>query len=125
MEHINHELYENARRRIKQKKHLFVHFVVFFIGSIFLITSEKLFNVGLTNPNWSYWVVFVWAFLFILHFINVFITKRFMNKQWEREEIDKLVEKQQRRIEQLQKKVEQNQNTNTTTTTDSDRNIMM
>jgi CHASE3 domain sensor protein len=41
-----------------------------------------------------------------LHFINVFITKRFMNKQWEREEIDKLVAKQQRKINELQKKVE-------------------
>src|SRR5690554_7690406 len=124
MEQINYELYENARKRIKQKRHLFVHFVLFAVGSIFLLVLEKLFNVGITQPNWSYWAILTWAFLFILHFINVFITKRFMNKQWEREEIDKLVEKQQRRIEQLQKKVEQNQNTNTTTP-DSDRNTMM
>lgn len=106
MEQLNHELYENARKRIKQKRHLFVHFVLFFVGSIFMIALEKLFNVGIAYPNWSYWIILVWAFLFILHFVNVFITKRFMNKQWEREEIDKLVEKQKRRIEQLQKKVE-------------------
>lgn len=107
MEQINYELYENARKRIKQKRHLFVHFVLFFVGSIFLLVLEKLFNVGITYPNWSYWIILAWAFLFILHFINVFITKRFMNKQWEREEIDKLVAKQRRRIEELQKKVEE------------------
>ncbi|MFA5555664.1 MAG: 2TM domain-containing protein [Flavobacteriaceae bacterium] len=107
MENINHELYENARKRIKQKRHLFVHFVLFFVGSIFLLVIEKLFNVGVAYPNWSYWIILSWAFLFILHFINVFITKRFMNKQWEREEIDKLVDKQKRRIIELQKKVEE------------------
>ena len=107
MEQTNYELYENARKRIRQKRHLFVHFVLFFVGSIFLIVLEKLLKVGINYPNWSYWIILVWAFLFILHFINVFITKRFMNKQWEREEIEKLVEKQKRKIEQLQKKVEQ------------------
>ena|SRR5690554_701208 len=107
MEQNNYELYENARKRIKQKRHLFVHFVLFAVGSIFLLILEKLFNVGATQPNWSYWIILAWAFLFILHFINVFITKRFMNKQWEREEIEKLVAKQKRRIDELQKRVEQ------------------
>ncbi|HZH69724.1 MAG TPA: 2TM domain-containing protein [Flavobacteriaceae bacterium] len=107
MEHLNHELYESARKRIKQKRNLFVHFVLFFVGSIFLLVIEKLLNVGITYPNWSYWTILAWAFLFILHFVNVFITKRFMNKQWEREEIDKLVAKQKRRIDELQKKVEE------------------
>ncbi len=107
MENNNYELYENARKRIKQKRHLFVHFVLFFVGSIFLLVIEKLFKIGATYPRWSYWVILSWAFLFILHFINVFITKRFMNKQWEREEIEKLVAKQQRRISELQKKVEE------------------
>ena len=78
-----------------------------FVGSIFLLVFETLFNVGVAYPNWSYWIILSWAFLFILHFINVFITKRFMNKQWEREEIDKLVDKQKRRIIELQKKVEE------------------
>lgn len=107
MEQNNYELYENARKRIKQKRHLFVHFVLFSVGSIFLLVLEKIFNVGITQPNWSYWIILAWAFLFILHFINVFITKRFMNKQWEREEIEKLVAKQKRRIDELQKRVEQ------------------
>ena len=103
---LQHELYENARNRIKQKRKLFVHFVLFFVGSIFLIVLDKLLDVYATHPGWSLYVILAWAFLFILHFVNVFITKRFMNKQWEREEIDKLVAKQQRKITELQKKVE-------------------
>lgn len=106
MDPLNHELYENARKRIKQKRYLFMHFVLFFVAAIFMLVFEKLVGIGIQYPNWSYWAITIWAFLFILHFINVFITKRFMNKQWEREEIDKLVEKQKRRIQELQKKVE-------------------
>lgn len=107
MEQLNHELYENARRRIKQKKLLFIHFVVFCVAAIFMLFLDKVLGKWPNYTNWSYWVILIWAFVFTLHFVNVFITKRFMNKQWEREEIDKLVERQKRRIEQLQKKVDQ------------------
>ena len=40
-----HELYENARKRINQKKRLYQHFVVFLIGSVFLIILNKFLNV--------------------------------------------------------------------------------
>ena len=36
-----HELYENARYRIKQKKRLYFHFIVFLVGSVFLIILNK------------------------------------------------------------------------------------
>jgi len=113
MESINHQLYENARKRIKQKRYLYMHFVMFFVGSIFMITLNKLFKIGISIPNWSYWIILIWSFFFILHFINVFITKRFMNKEWEREEINKLVEKQKLKIEQLQKQIIDNPNEET------------
>lgn len=35
MENNQHELYEYARRRMKQKKRLYFHFILFFVGSIF------------------------------------------------------------------------------------------
>ena len=43
-------------------------------------------------------------FLFILHFIKVYITDRFMNKDWEREQIERLMTLQQKKIDQLQTK---------------------
>lgn len=101
MEREQHELYEYARKRLKQKKRLYFHFVVLFLASLFLFVSTKIFNFGV-NSNWYIWVITIWFFLFILHFIKVFITDRFMNKNWERDQIDRLVALQQKKIEELQ-----------------------
>ena len=101
-----HELYEYARLRLKQKKRLYFHFVLFVLGSIFFIAANKLMNL-LPETNWAVWAIIIWLFIFILHFIRVFVTDSFMNKKWEREQIDKLMAKQERRIEQLQKDLDQ------------------
>ena len=52
------------------------------------------------------WIITTWFFIFILHFIKVYVTDSFMNKNWERTQIDKLIAQQQRKMEQLQSKVE-------------------
>ena len=104
-----HELYENARYRIKQKKRLYFHFILYLVGSVFLIILNKIFNVGETIlVDWFQWAILFWTFLLILHFINVFITKRFMDRNWERIQIDKLVKKQEVKIAQLEKELEKN-----------------
>nr|WP_315145312.1 2TM domain-containing protein [uncultured Flavobacterium sp.] len=105
MEKELHEQYEYARKRLKQKKSLYFHFVLFILGSIFMFVANHFSIFGLKS-NWAIWVITFWAFLFILHFIKVYITDRFMNKNWEREQIDKLVAKQQVKIEQLQNQIE-------------------
>lgn len=99
------ELFENAQNRIKQKKRLYVHFVIFLIGSVFLI----LFNLGLgfgenfkpLDTNWFVFAILFWLFLFLYHAFNVFITHKFMGKTWEQEQLQKLVAKQNERIEKL------------------------
>ena len=100
MERELHEQYEYARRRIKQKKRLYFHFVVFVLGSLTLFLGHNFLNSTLIT-EWYLWIITVWLFLFILHFIKVFITDRFMNKDWEREQIDRLVTLQQKKIEPL------------------------
>ena len=102
-----HELYEYARRRIKQKKRLYFHFVLFLVGSLFMIIGNKLINFGEPN-NWFLWISTIWFFFFILHFIKVYITDRFMNKNWERIQIDKLTIKQEIKIKELNKQVTEN-----------------
>lgn len=102
MDTTQHELYEYARLRLKQKKRLYFHFVVLVVGSIFLLALNYLLGI-FPEIHWSLWVIASWIFLFTLHFIRVFITDSFMNKKWERAQIDKLIAKQERRIEQLQK----------------------
>ena len=97
-----HELYEYARRRIKQKKNLYYHFVLFVILSLLMYIINKWLGLGEPN-NWFLWVSTIWLFIVVLNFIKVFITDRFMNKNWEREQIDKLVAKQEIKIQELEK----------------------
>ncbi|MGA9638395.1 2TM domain-containing protein [Flavobacterium sp.] len=104
MEREHHELYEYARRRIKQKKRLYFHFVLLISFSLFLFLSTKIFTTTI-NHNWFIFGITIWTFLFLLHFIKVYITDRFMNKNWEREQIDRMVGLQQKKINELQQKI--------------------
>ena len=105
MEAEQHELYEYARDRIKQKKGLFYHFILLCLGSLFLIIANKLLGLYPDNTWWT-WAVTVWFFLFILHVIKVFVINNFMNKNWEREQIDKLMLRQANKIEKLNNDLE-------------------
>lgn len=99
------ELYENAKKRIKQKKRLYFHFILFLVGSVFFIVLNKLLKIG--EPyDWFVWAIVGWFFLFLLHFINVFITHKFMGKEWVEKQTEKLILKQEAKIEKLQKEIE-------------------
>ena len=101
-----HELYENARNRVQQKKRLYVHFVVFLVVSVFLIALNKIFNLDQKLfTNWFIWAITLWCLFLVLHFINVFFTNRFMGKEWERKQTDKLVLKQELKIAKLEKEI--------------------
>ena len=103
-------LIENAQRRIKQKKRLTAHFVVFLAGSILFIILNLVLKFGETfrpfNTDWFVWAILAWFFFLLIHFINVFLINTFMGKEWEEKQLEKLVEKQQLKIEQLQQKVD-------------------
>ncbi|MDP2068752.1 MAG: 2TM domain-containing protein [Lutibacter sp.] len=102
-----HELYENARLRAKQKKRLYYHFIVFLVGAVFLILLNKFLKVGENVvENWFVWAIVLWFFFFVLHFINVFVTHRFMGKDWERIQTEKLVLEQEVKIAKLKKEME-------------------
>jgi len=103
MENEQHEQYEYARKRLMQEKHLNYHFVVFALGCLFSFVANHFFQMG--DPyQWYKWVICVWLFVFILHFINVHIKKRFMNKEWERQQIERLMLKQQNRLREIETK---------------------
>lgn len=102
------EQYEYARKRIKQKKNLMRHFIFFLIGSIFLLVVDLVLKKGadILFPNWSVWVVLIWAFVLLIHVFNVFIMSKFMGKEWENRQLEKLKARQTDRIKELEKKVE-------------------
>ena len=100
-----HDLLESAQVRIKQKKRLYEHFVIFLIGSIFLVLINKILKFGV-EYDWFIWAITFWAFLFVIHVVNVFVTQKFMGKDWERLQREKLVLKQKEKIAALQKEIE-------------------
>ena len=98
-------LIKYAEKRIKQKKRVYLHFVVFLIGAVFLILANTVLGIGkdikIAGLNWFVIVIVLWLFLFIYHFVRVFITHSFMGKDWEDQQREVLVAKQKERIEKL------------------------
>ena len=104
------ELIENAQRRIKQKKGLYTHLVLFLIGSVFIIIANTLLGIGkdikIAGLEWFVPAVLAWLFLLSYHTFKVFILNRFMGKNWEKDQLEKLVAKQQNRINKLKANLE-------------------
>ena len=97
-----HEVYEKARKRVQQKKRLYYHFVIFLIGSVFLIVLNTFFKVGEQFGEWFKYAVAIWFFVWLIHFVNVFITNRFFGKDWELSETEKLIAKHQKKLDKLE-----------------------
>ena len=104
------ELFENAQRRIKQKKRLTTHFVIFIAGSILFIILNVALDFGKEfkpfGTDWFVWAILLWFFLLLIHAINVFFVNKLMGKEWENQQMERLVEKQKKKIAELQQRVE-------------------
>lgn len=97
-----YEIYEKARKRTKQKKRLYFHFILFLVGSVFFVILNKVVKFK-PEYDWFVWVIFIWLFFLIIHFINVFVMNRFFGKEWVRIQTEKLTEKHQMKLESLEK----------------------
>ncbi|AJH13847.1 MULTISPECIES: 2TM domain-containing protein [Myroides] len=102
----SYEMYEYARKRLKQRKMLFFHFVVFVLGSIAMFCFNGLVQDQTTVTIWWPYAIGIWALLVFLHAVNVLIVDRFMGKRWEDKQVRRLVELQEQRIKELRAKVE-------------------
>jgi len=107
---LQRELYENARKRIIQKKRLFRHFIVFIVGSLFFLLLNLVFGFGkgftIFNVDWCWIAIICWAFLFIIHFSNVWLFHSFMGKEWTDRQMERLITKQKEEIVLIQKDVD-------------------
>ena len=85
------ELIENAQRRIKQKKALGNHVILFLIGSIFLIIAYLVLGIGkdftVAGIDWFALVIIGWSFILAYHAIKVYVLNRFMGKEWEKQQL--------------------------------------
>ncbi len=102
------EQYEYARHRIKQKKNLMRHFIVFLVGSVLLIIINPLLGYGenFFIKDWFIWAILIWTFIFLIHLFNVFVMNKFMGKEWEDRQLEKLKARQAERMAELQNKVD-------------------
>lgn len=103
-------LIEYAQNRIRSKKRLFFHFSIMIIGFISMLTSNLIFefkkDIILFEFPWSYWLCSTWFFLFFIHLFNVYVTNKFMGKKWEKNQMKKLVNKQQIKIAEIKTELE-------------------
>ena len=103
------EQYEYARRRINQKKGVLHHLTYFLVGSIIILILNPVLGYGdqFFIKDWYIWVLLIWGAIFLLHVFNVFIKNKFMDKEWEDRQLEKLKAKHENRIIELEKQVEQ------------------
>jgi len=103
----NREQYEYAQERIKQRKGLLSHLIYFVVGSIILAIINLALGIGkdtiFIGYNWYVWAIVVWAFLLLTHVFNVFVKNRFMGKEWEHRQLEKLKRLQEKKLEVLEK----------------------
>lgn len=108
LEQLN--LIKNAQRRIKQKKRLLIHFIIFILGAGFITMANTVLGIGkdtkFFNLDWFIFAILGWLFFFLYHLFTVFVTSKFMGKAWEEKELAKLVNLQQARIEKLKIQIE-------------------
>ena len=107
---IQRELIEKAQSRARQKRRLYVHFILFLIGSAVFILLNVVFNVGQNyrplGIDWFVWAIILWTVIFFIHAFNVFVTNKFLGKEWENNQVERLVAQQQKRIDKLRAQVE-------------------
>ena len=96
-----YEIYEKARKRTKQKKGLYFHFILFLIGSVFFVVLNKIIKYK-PELDWFVWAILIWLFILIIHFINVFVMNRFFGKEWVKIHTEKLIEKHQKKLDKLE-----------------------
>jgi hypothetical protein len=78
------EIYEAARKRVRQKKEFYNHLVIYTVVNILLVIIWALTSRGYP---WFLWPLAGWGIGIIFHASDVFIFHKQSN--WERSEIEK------------------------------------
>jgi amino acid permease len=104
------EQYEYAQERINQKKGLLSHLIYFVVGAIILAIINLALGIGkeflFIGYHWYVWAIVIWAFLLLIHVFNVFVKNRFMGKEWEHRQLEKLKSLQEKKMIELEKQAE-------------------
>ena len=95
----------NAELRIKQKKRLYVHFILFLIGSLIFTIIDVVFQYGgKLRPfgyDWFIWVISLWLLVLLYHSFEVFIIQQFLGKRWKEQQLEKLIAYHEREVNKI------------------------
>ena len=85
------EIYQEAKKRVEEKKGFYIHFAVYIVVNILLVVIWVATGAGFP------WFVFPlggWGIGVLFHFLGVFVFSR--RSGWERRETEKEVERLRR-----------------------------
>lgn len=104
------ELLENAQSRIRQKKNVYRHFVIFLFISVFTLFIDFVLEIGpdlvLFDYSWSIWILIIWTFILLYHLFDVFISKKIISNKWISNQKSQLIKVQQEKIKSLKQDIE-------------------
>jgi len=83
------EIYQQAKKRVEEKKGFFTHLAVYIIVNIMLVLIWAFPSGG--GYPWFIWPLGGWGIGLLFHFLGVFVFSK--RTSWEKREIEKEVEK--------------------------------
>ena len=100
-----YQLFKTAETYLRRKRLLYIHFCVFVLGCIFFYVANKLLNFA-PQYDWYLWASLLWLFLWCCHAMNVFVFDRFLGKEWQDKQRQRLIQIQQQRLIKMEAAVE-------------------
>ncbi len=88
---IEEQEYIEARKRVAELKDFYKHLTSFIVVNLGLFTINLIFS---PNDLWFYWTFFGWGFGLFFHAIYVFEIFPYFGKEWEKQQIKKILEKE-------------------------------
>lgn len=80
------EIYQRARKRVKDKKDFFVHLAVYVVVNIILVIIWGI-TMDWHGYPWFIWPLFGWGIGIVFHGLSVFFFEQ--ETGWERSEVEK------------------------------------
>jgi len=68
------QVYEEARKRVKEKKDFYIHFATYIAVNILLVIIWALTDLG--GYPWFVWPLGCWGVFVLLHYLRVFVFER-------------------------------------------------
>ena len=84
------ELYEQAKKRVEEKKGFYIHFAVYIVVNVFFIIIWAATGAGFP---WFVFPLCGWGIGVLFHYLGVFVFTKGGTSDWERREIEKEMEK--------------------------------